>query len=220
MVHILIIMIQQLKIHSDAKKGLEWIKEFYSFRDYTTTVETVVQFFKINNVSPRDTLSNNLKEDAAEKHLLLLSEFKTLNATLKKEFKPLIEIYKAVERDQLKPIHRKIDTIYTNMVDDKTIFENATLEKKEQALEEVPKLLEQIKKLKVRNDQLSQSNSVLNKLVANKDTHLRGCVKYLSLIFSRVSKEKNSFGKDKIILDVSDDERKEMNAFFDSLNVH
>ena len=210
-------MIKNVRFSQITKESLDWVKTTYSFSTYDVAVSTVIQFFKINNVSPRDILSNNTKQDTAEKHLLLLNEFKILNANLKREFKPLIEIYKAVERDQLKPIHRKIDTIYTNLVDDKTIFENTTLEKKEHAMEEVPKLNKQIINLNKKIEELSNSNANLHKIIDDKDVDLKGCRKYLTLIFSRVSVEKNTFGKDKILVDVSDAERKEMNDFFDTL---
>ncbi|MFM9512824.1 BfmA/BtgA family mobilization protein, partial [Flavobacterium psychrophilum] len=106
------------KITKESKNGLEWLKKNYSFNTYSIAIDTAIQFFKNNNISPRERIYNNYSEaifNFKNELFLKLDEFeKKENENTER----IIKLNRRFELDYLKPINVKLFDVHKNSIDD------------------------------------------------------------------------------------------------------
>lgn len=155
-------MLENLKITTESKKGLEWLKEAYSFTTYSVAIDTVVQFFKNNNVSPRDSISNNIANFLFETKSEIKTDIVDLKKFIKEDSQSMRKRHGAIERDYFMAMNRKIDSIYKKLIDDGIDERNEKLEKK--LINDDDKVIDYSDALKKNNELLESRNKTINEL--------------------------------------------------------
>lgn len=100
-----------IKISSEAKSELDWLKASFSFSNFSITIETVVQFFKNNKINPREVLSNNYSEALFELKKEIALNFEKLEAIENNNTERIIKLNRRIEEDYIKPSNRKLMSI-------------------------------------------------------------------------------------------------------------
>lgn len=155
-------MYKSMKVNSLSKDGLDWLIEQYRFTTYSDCITTIVSFFKNNNVSPRDSISNNFTVSLFETKSEIKTDIVDLKKFIKEDSQSMRKRHGAIERDYFMAMNRKIDSIYKKLIDDGIDERNEKLEKK--LINDDEKVIDYSDALKKNNELLESRNKTINEL--------------------------------------------------------
>lgn len=163
-------MLENLKITSESKKGLEWLKEAYSFTTYSVAIDTVVQFFKNNNVSPKDLISNSFSESLFNFKKELFLKLEEIEKKENDNTERVIKINRRIEEDSIKPIRKNVFEIHSVAMDFYNSKSNDNLIKSVLADDKkisneslnINKILELEKVISDQDSNISKTNAIID----------------------------------------------------------
>ncbi|EKT3964913.1 hypothetical protein AAIP55_002378 [Flavobacterium psychrophilum] len=183
-------MLENLKITKESKNGLEWLKKNYSFNTYSIAIDTAIQFFKNNNISPRERIYNNYSEaifNFKNELFLKLNEFeKKENENTER----IIKLNRRFELDYLKPMNIKLFDVHKNSIDDYNDKNNSKVVSTiEDELLKTNKLNEKIKSLEI---QLEKKDKDLNEYhrclkILNENVRFKDSVPIINLSVEKIN---------------------------------
>lgn len=112
------IMRNTIKITTEAKKELEWLKATFSFPNFSVAIESAALFFQNNKVNPKHILINNYSEIILEFKKDMTEHFTKLENIENSNSERIIKINRRIEEDYIKPINKKL-IVLQNMAIDK-----------------------------------------------------------------------------------------------------
>ena len=218
-------MLENLKITPEAKKGVEWLKETYSFTSYSVAIDTAIQFFKINKISPRDNIGDNVIKSLLETKSEIKEDILDFRKWITKDTQSLRNRFGAIERDYYVLTNRKLDSIYKILMEGSIDKSNLLLAEKvlnndsnvsdlkdtipvNQNEDSVLKLKKEIKEL---DDQVTS----YSRIVDSQENIFKEYKRVLNNIKKNIIPEKTPFGKTKLIIDLTQEEIEEL---FNSLD--
>ncbi len=163
------------------KKTVQRFQEFSRrfFKTHTEALDTMLDFFIYNEISPKETLGPNAR---------------TLEANIKKRINALVAIVKDIENNQTKPTTAMLQLL----------FEKAPAKQKQPRLVEIKKgsktskdpfFATSLEAIELRKEK----NTLQRDLKETKQ-------QFEDILFSKINITKSSFGKPKIQLDMSVEE--------------
>lgn len=216
-------MAVNVKISETAKESLDWLKINYQFNNFSDCINTIGTFFKSNYVSPRETISNNYSESLAG----VKSEIVDLRKFISDDSQSLRKRFGAIERDYYISTNRKIDAVYKILIEGSIDKSNAVI---------AENILKNDSNISVSDDTntISNNDEIVAKLkreIIEYDTQIKS---YSSIVDSQentfkeykkafnnlkknIGYEKNTFGKTKVIIDLSQEEVEAMFNLLDNL---
>lgn len=195
-----------VKISETAKESLDWLKSNYQFNNFSDCITTIASFFKNNNVSPRDSISNNFTVSLFETKSEIKTDIVDLKKFIKEDSQSMRKRHGAIERDYFMAMNRKIDSIYKKLIDDGIDERNEKLEKK--LINDDEKVIDYSDALKKNNELLESRNKTINELqtIVNKqDKTMNEYFQTLKKLNDSIKYEKTLTGN-KIFINLSLDE--------------
>lgn len=190
-----------IRISRECKSQLDWLKKTYDFPTFNECISQVHYFFKRNNISPNEQISNVFLKNFLE----LKSDLKNfkieINENLKENLKENVKILKSNERDILTPMSRKINTLFENKIDQSIDKRNGILIEK---AEEPNIISQQNKKIISLTQDLSSKNQQLNsmqKSIEGINEDLRFYRKLHEIVKENTKIEKQLIGKDRVVIE-------------------
>jgi hypothetical protein len=199
-------MAKQVTLSAEAKISLDRLKKEYSFSSYNNCIVRIDAFFKDNNLSPKDKVSNNASDVIEKKTKELKGDIQDLKKYIAADSQSLRKRYGALERDYFKTFDRKIETIYQ-----KIIIENSL---KKERINEQDITTPQVSNLdnnstqkdKIKIKQQFDSINNYQKMIDTLEKTQRNDRHIISKIKENISYERSTFGKTKTILNFSQEE--------------
>jgi hypothetical protein len=199
-------MAKQVTLSAEAKISLDRLKKEYSFSSYNNCIVKIDAFFKDNNLSPKDKVSNNASDVIEKKTKELKGDIQDLKKYIAADSQSLRKRYGALERDYFKTFDRKIETIYQ-----KIIIENSL---KKERINEQDITTPQVSNLdnnstqkdKIKIKQQFDSINNYQKMIDTLEKTQRNDRHIISKIKENISYERSTFGKTKTILNFSQEE--------------
>lgn len=201
-------MLENLKITAESKRGLEWLKENYSFTTYSVAVDTAVQFFKNNKINPRETISNNYTESL----MLVRNEIIDLKKFINADSQSLRKRHYAIERDYFVGMNRKLDIVSKILINDSIEKNNESIRK--EITDKADNSDSVVLKLRKEVKEYSELLKKYSNTVDAQETIFKEYRKHFKTIKKNISYEKNTFGKSKVVIDLP---QAEVEAIFDLL---
>lgn len=106
-----------LKITEDAHEGLDWLKELLNVPSYSLCIFESVRFFKENNISPRETISNNYSQSLFNFKKELFLRLEEIEKKENDNTERVIKINRRIEEDSIKPIRKNVFEIHSIAMD-------------------------------------------------------------------------------------------------------
>lgn len=186
-----------IRISHECKSQLDWLKKTYSFITFNECISQIHYFFKRNNISPNEQISNVFLKNFEE----LKFEINNLKKGIKEDFKANEKILKINERDILTPMSRKINTLFENKT-------NQSIDKRNEFLiekaEEPNKIWQQNKKIISLTQELSSKNQQIlsmEKSIEGINEDLRFYRRLHQILKENTKIEKQLIGKDKVVIE-------------------
>lgn len=188
-------MLKSIKVDLAAYSTIEEIKTNYSFKTFSDCLHTMSNFFKSNNISPRDNITNSYSESIFNLKNELLLKLDHLQASEHKNTERIIKMNRAVEETILKPVGKKINDIHYSTVKDYNAQKNSEVlsksgtENQKAALELKIKNLRDI--ISEQEKSILEYQSLLEKEEAKSKEFFR-CMKTLN---QNMKVQNSTFGK-------------------------
>jgi hypothetical protein len=206
-------MLENLKIRTESKKGLEWLKENYSFTTYSVAIDTVIQFFKNNNINPRETIYNNYSETIYNFKKELFLKLEGIEKKENDNTERVIKLNRRIEEDLIKPIRKNVYEIHSVAIDYHNTKSNENLIKN--IIEEDNKTLNEssnLDKIKELEKVISDQDAIMkktNSIIEEQDKKMIEYHRCLKKLNDNVGFEKGFSGK-KVFIDLPFDEVQEL----------
>lgn len=203
-----------IRISNECKNQLDWFKKTYDFKTFNESISQVYYFFKRNNVSPREQISNVFLKNFFE----LKSDLKNFNLEINKNLRENAKILKSNERDILLPMSRKINAIFENKTEQSIGKRNDFLIEK---AEEPNIISQQNKKIISLTQDLNSKNQRLNLMQKNIEEINEDLIFYSKLyktLKENTKIEKQLIGKSKVITEWDIEEWKRILEYGKPLN--
>jgi hypothetical protein len=216
-------MAVNVKISETAKESLDWLKTNYQFNNFSDCINTIGTFFKSNYVSPRETISNNYSESLAG----VKSEIVDLRKFISDDSQSLRKRFGAIERDYYISTNRKIDAVYKILIEGSIDKSNAVIA--ENILKNDSNILvsedtnaisnndEIVAKLKREIIEYDTQIKSYSSIVDSQENTFKEYKKAFNNLKKNIGYEKNTFGKTKVIIDLSQEEVEAMFNLLDKL---
>jgi hypothetical protein len=199
-------MAKQVTLSAEAKISLDRLKKEYSFSSYNNCIVRIDAFFKDNNLSPKDKVSNNASEVIEKKTKELKGDIQDLKKYIAADSQSLRRRHGAIEKEYFQTFNRKIETIYQ-----KIIIENSL---KKERMNEQDTTTTQVSNLdnnssqkdKIKIKQQFDSLNSYQKIVDTQEGTFRNLRHIINKIKENISYEKSTFGKPKTVLNITKEE--------------
>ena len=155
-------MNKSIKVDLATYEAVEDVKTTFSFKSFSECIHSMSVFFKNNNVSPRDSISNNFTVSLFETKSEIKTDIVDLKKFIKEDSQSMRKRHGAIERDYFIAMNRKIDSIYKKLIDDGIDERNEKLEKK--LINDDEKVIDYSDALKKNNELLESRNKTINEL--------------------------------------------------------
>ena len=194
-----------IKITETAKESLDWLKSNYQFNNFSDCINTVGTFFKSNYVSPRDNVSTSFSENLSG----VKNEIVKLKKFIDKDSQSLRKRHGAIERDYFIGMNRKLDAVFKILVKDSVEKNNTILEKEVVSFETSgnennnDNLIIKLKKeITEYSDQLQNFSTIVN----TQENVFKEYKNQFNVIKKNIIYEKNTFGKTKVVIELTQEE--------------
>jgi hypothetical protein len=218
-------MLENLKITPEAKKGVEWLKEAYSFTSYSVAIDTAIQFFRINKISPRDSISENVIKSLIETKHEIKEDISDFRKWITKDTQSLRNRFGAIERDYYVLTNRKLDSIYKILIESSIDKSNLLLAEKVLNNDENIPVLNELSTVQKNDDAVSKLKRELlesdeqvksySRIVDSQENTFKEYKRVFNNIKKSIINEKTAFGKTKLVIDLTQEEVEEL---FNSLD--
>lgn len=216
-------MAVNVKISETAKESLDWLKTNYQFNNFSDCINTIGTFFKSNYVSPRETISNNYSESLAG----VKSEIVDLRKFISDDSQSLRKRFGAIERDYYISTNRKIDAVYKILLEGSIDKSNSDIAENILNNDSNISVLESTNSInsndevvsKLKREILEYDTQIKNysSIVDSQENIFKEYKKAFNSLKKNIGYEKNTFGKTKVIIDLTQEEVEAMFNLLDKL---
>jgi hypothetical protein len=195
-----------IRISLECKSQLDWLKNTYSFTTFNECISQIYYFFKNNDITPNEQISNIFLKNFEE----VKFEINNLKKVMMDDFKAKEKILKINERDFFTPMSRKINALFEN----KNI---QSIDKRNEHLIEKQEEPSKIRELNKKIISLTQDLSSKNQHLISKDKSIEGINEDLGfyrrlhqILKENTKIEKQLISKHKIVIEWDIDDWKDI----------
>lgn len=202
-------MLKSIKVDLAAYTTIEEIKSQYSFKTFSDCLHTMSNFFKSNNISPRDNISNSYSESIFNLKNELLLKLDHLQASEHKNTERIIKMNRAVEESLLKPVSRKVNDIHLSILKDFNTEKNSVFVEKKNPEKEDQKLELKIQDLKTIISEQEKSILEYRELLEKEEAMAKEYFRCMKTLNQNMKVQNSTFGK-KIFINLPVEEAEEL----------
>ena len=190
-----------MRVNKDAKDSLKELKETVGYSTYSYTIKEMCSFFFRNKITPKDTLDSNFFSVLSMLKEKLLKEIIDIKKFVKTDSQSMRKLLRALERDHLVSLSTKVSFLTDKERERnlKILAENTF---------SIPEEINETIKEKQKSDELlfieeqAQAISALDKNLLKQDLIIHKYETNFKKILNFYRIEKNTFGKQKVVIDM------------------
>ena len=190
-----------MRVNKDAKDSLKELKETVGYSTYSSTLKEMCNFFFRNKITPKDTLDSNFFSVLSMLKETLLKEIIDIKKFVKTDSQSMRKLLRALERDHLVSLSTKVSFLTDQERERnlKSLAENTfnvsaeinKITKEKQKSEEILFIEEQAQAISALDKNLLKQDLIIHKYEIN-----------FKKILNLYKIEKNTFGKQKVVIDM------------------
>lgn len=179
-----------MRVSPAAKEGIDWLKQTYNFKTYNDCITTIEHFFKVSNISPRESFGNEYSKNITDFRQEMNSKFDALINSCVENAERIININREIEEGLLKPIHSNISDIH--------VYSMALQMEKNEDSDKIKKLEKQI---------FDQSITIrkLNTIIEQQEIKIKEYNRCLTVLDANIVMEK-SFTRKTVMINLPPEE--------------
>jgi predicted transcriptional regulator len=191
-----------IRISEDAKFALDNLKNNFGYSTFNQTIKEIYIFFQKNKITPNDTLDSNFFSVLSMLKENLLTEILDIKKFVKSDSQSMRRLLRALEKDHLVKLSTKIHflTDEARERNEKIKIEN-TFKKPEVKIENEQLLKKHVPELSILESQQKRIQ-YMDKTISQQDVNIEIYQKKFKKIFDHYKIEKNTFGKEKIVIEM------------------
>jgi hypothetical protein len=199
-------MTANVKLSKSAKNDLITMKTDFGYSTYSILLEDVCSFFNRNKMTPKDNIDNNFFSVLSMQKQELLREILEVKKFIKSDSQSMRKLLRALEKDHFVKLSTKVSflTDEARERNAKNILEStySSSTKTEYKQEEKTEQNSDIVLIKEQAKTILEMEKTLQK----QDLILEKREKNFKTIFDFYKIEKNTFGKEKVVIDMDREE--------------
>lgn len=193
-----------LKIKPSAKEKLGHVKKKYSFSSFSTAIETMCTFFEINKISPKEGVNQSYQNSIFEVKKAVETGLGELKKQYNKDSQSMRKLLRAIEKDHMINLSSKVAYLYDKKREEAV---NLTVENSIHAITDSSEnAAQKDKEIELLKAVLEDKNSEIKALKTAQSSQGNLALKYeekLKIIYRQYRVEKSSFGKEKLVIDMT-----------------
>jgi len=207
---------KNMKVSELAKENFDSLKDRFDFPSSSECIIAVYNFFKNNNVSPREILSNNYSSLLFDMKKEIKEEFADLKKYMQSDSQSLRKRHGAIERDYFISFSRKLNDIHDVVIEknndsiiskiEDNIYNDNNKYESERNNEIDTKVDDASINFQKTLENKNKTIKEYEEIIAKQDIDFKKYSKALNQIKNNISFEKSSFGKSKVIITLEEDE--------------
>lgn len=193
-----------IRVNSITKEKLDIIKKKYTFFSFCNAIETMCTFFEINKISPKEGINQGYQNSIFNVEKAVKVGFLELNKQYTKDSQSMRKLMRAIEKDHMINMSTKVSYLYDKSREE--TVKNTVKNSFNSIVDGSKKDLDKDKEIELLKDIIDEKNDELKKLKYAHDNEGNLASKYeekLKIIFQQYQLEKTTFGKEKIVIDMS-----------------